>query len=645
MKISYNELNTNYFDGKLPPPDTLAEALTFHAWEIEGVEQVGDDTVLDVKVLPDKSAWALSHRGIAKDLSVILNIPLTKDPLRETPVLEPMASDVAVSVETETCTRYTAAYIRGVKIGESPEWLRAFLTSMGQRSINNVVDLTNYVMFGIGQPLHAFDAQKLSNNGGFKITVRNAHAGEHITTLTGEDYELTDEDALIVDGGTDTSIGIAGIKGGKVAEVDEDTVDIILESANFDPVKVRKTSQRLKLRTDASQRFENGVVRDMAGFGVTAGARFIVNYCGGEIIGYADTNPAHVPKTDVSLPLQKLNSVLGLSLTMDEVAAIIERFGYAYTVADDILTVTPPVERPDLVIPEDLIEEIGRVHGYEHVPSITIEPIPLREVNARFYYGEKVRDMLTVLGFSEIYTSSFRDTDEVKLKNALASDKGYLRSSSGMQKNMREALALNAPNADLFGAEQIRVFEIGTVFEATGERLMLTLGVTSKAGFSQKKDQKVLDAACTALKEVFGDVVCVGNEGVVQLDLEALIETLPKPATYTAHELSSEVAYKPFSAYPYMTRDVAFWVTKQSAEALATDHVPTEQAIQNIVKDAAGLNVTRIDMFDRFEKEGRVSYGFRIVFQSYEKTLESAVADQYMQSVYDALKAQGFEVR
>jgi phenylalanyl-tRNA synthetase beta chain len=635
MKVSYSELNTKYFDGKLPSPEVLADVLTFHAWEIEGVEQVGSDTVLDVKVLPDKSAWALSHRGIAKDISAVLNISLVHDPLSDACVLEPTTNELSVTVVSPTCTRYTAAVIRGVKVGPSPAWLQDFLASMGQRSINNVVDLTNYVMFGIGQPLHAFDAGKMSNTDGYTVTVRNARVNESITTLTGETYTLTEHDVLIVDGGTDTPIGIAGIKGGKVAEVDADTVDIILESANFDPVKTRHSSQRLKLRTDALQRFENGIARSMAGYGVKWGAELLVEHCGGTVMGYVDTNPTPVERTPVLLTLAKVNSVLGLLLSMANIEGVVKRFGYVYEIQGDAITITPPHERPDLVIPEDFIEEIGRIHGYEHVASVPIAPMPLREVNKRFYYAEAVRDALVAEGFSEVFTSSFRNTDEVKLKNALASDKGYLRSVGGMEENMREALAKNAPMADLFGSDHVRLFEIGTAFTEHGERTILTLGVSSKQGFVPKKDQKVLDAALTALKGVLGEITCEVKDGATSLDLESAIALLAAPHTYTAHPLSGEVSYKPFSAYPYLTRDIAFWCPADTSvgDALTT------------IRTHAGSDIARIDMFDRFEKEGRVSYGFRIVFQSYKKTLDGAEADASMQSIYDAVRARGFEVR
>ena len=542
MKVSYNHLQ-NLFDGKLPSPEVVADALTFHAWEIEEITRVGEDTVLDVKVLPDKSAWALSHRGIAKDLSAILNIPLFHDPLSEKPILEPLSKELSVRVDTDVCRVYTAALIRGVKVGESPAWLKDELVALGQRSINNVVDMTNFIMFGLGQPLHAFDAQKLSK---LSIAVRAAKEGEVIMTLTGETFALSPHDTLIVDGADDTPLGIAGIKGGKHAEVDANTVDIIVESANFDPLATRKSSQRLKLRTDASTRYENGVAPEMAYYGIAHAALLITKFCGGSLEGYAATPYTPTALKKVEVTLSKINSVLGLALGESDVENILKRFGFIYDVAGDSFTVTSPFERPDLAIAEDLIEEIGRIYGYEHVPSIKIEPIPLREVNKRFYYAEAVRDALVAQGFSEIFTSSFRDVDVVKLKNALASDKGYLRSEQGIVANMTEALAKNAPMADLFGSDQIRIFEIGKVFDAEGEHDVLVIGVQSKQGHVAKKDRPVLSSALLELAKILGTTPpAQENENVWSVDITSVLGQYSEPEKYVSHEKAPDVTYKP----------------------------------------------------------------------------------------------------
>ncbi len=626
-----------FFDGKLPSPEEVAKAFTFHSWEIDGMEEKEGTTVLDVKVLPDKSAWGLSHRGIAKDLSVVLNVPLARDPFHEKPILEPKAAEVSIKVDTPKCLRYTAAYIKGVKVQTSPEWLQKDLRALGQRSINNIVDITNYVMLGMGQPLHAFDAKKLS---ALSLGVRSAKDGEKITTLTGEEYTLSKDDMVIVDGGNDAPVGIAGVKGGKAAEIDATTTDIIIESANFDSVSVRKTSQRLKLRTDASMRYENGVVPDLTTYGLRDAVKFITDpefvadLGGGTLVGFVDTGSDAPLQPKVSVTLPKINSVLGLSLSKDNVDAVIKRFGYAYDWQGETLTVQPPFERPDLVIPEDLIEEIGRIHGYDHVQSVIPDPVPLIEMNKTFYYLDLIRDTLAGAGFSEVFTSSFRDIDEVKLANAFASDKGYLRSA--LRKNMDEALAKNASSADLLGVREVRAFEVGTVFKKDGQTISLALGVRSPSGYKAKNDDVALKAGIEAVEKALGTTLAWKSEaGIAEAEFSSALETLPMPETYRPFEKTPDIAYKTFSSYPFVSRDVAFWVSDNASEA----------ELEKFIRDTAGNLLVRLTQFDRFEKEGRVSYGFRLILQSFEKTLADADINPVMDRVYEALKTKGYEIR
>ena len=214
MLVSYNWLN-KYFDGKLPAPEAVAEAFTFHAWEIEDVEKIEGDTVLDVKVLPDKSMWGLSHRGIAKDLSVILNLPLNNDPLTKAPALE-TGPTINITLDSDNCRRFAAAHISGVKVGPSPEWLKTALQAIGQRSINNIVDASNYVMFDLGQPSHAFDAKQVGAEG-FKV--RHARVGEKLTGLDGIEYTFTNDDTIIARNDNNEILSVAACKPHENVEV------------------------------------------------------------------------------------------------------------------------------------------------------------------------------------------------------------------------------------------------------------------------------------------------------------------------------------------------------------------------------------------------------------------------------------------
>jgi len=629
MKVSYNSLNT-FFDGKLPEPKVVAEKLTFHAWEIEEVIDKDGDTVLDVKVLPDKSAWALSHRGIAKDLSVILNIPLVDDPLSEKVILEPMLETLSINRKSSMCDVYSAALITGIKVGPSPAWLSDALRALGQKSINNVVDITNYVMFGLGQPLHAFDARKL---GGTSIIVRQAKAGELFVSLTGETYTLTENDTVITDGVTDAIVGLAGVKGGKHAEVDETTTDVLLESAHFDSLAVRKTAQRHKLRTDASTRYENGLVKDMTLLGLTHAVALLIKEAGGTLAGYNLSGETTTVRQPVTVSLPRINSILGLSLSLEAVADIIERFGYAFSVEGDTVTVTPPFERPDLVIPEDIVEEIGRIHGYDNVASVIPATLPLQEINKKFFYADKVRDALIELGFSEVFTSSFRAKDSVKLANALASDKGFLRSS--LRENLSDALSKNAPMADLLGVDRAKIFELGIVFTEEGEQFNLALGVRSPSGYKAKTDDLAVHSAIDVLKVILKTDAFETKDGIAEINVGDSIEKLDAPNAYDAFVRTEDITYKTFSAYPFSSRDIAFW----------TDGGVSAEDAEKVIRENAGELLTRLTFLDEFEKDGKTSFAFRIVFQSFEKTLTEDEIASAMSQISSAVSARGFVVR
>src|SRR3989344_2361188 len=373
MKISKQWLDT-FFASPLPPAQELADALTFHAFEIDGIEKLSHpmtefgDEVLDVKVTPNRGHDALSHRGIAKELSAILKLLLANDPFVLRPLLAPVTTDVSVELDSKLCKRYIAGYIKGVKVGPSPEWLKQRLEAVGQRSINNVVDATNFVMFNMGQPLHAFDAGKL---GSLNIGVRAAKDGEVMVALDKKEYTLNS--SMLVVTAADAPVGIAGVKGGMPAAIDETTKDIVIESANFDGVSVRKTAQALKLRTDASARFEQVLSPEVAAHGMQAVAALIQELAGGELRGFVDVYPEPQKPAFASVTVEKVNAVLGTALTGADIADAFARLGFAYKEEAGVFEVQAPFERLDITIPEDLIEEVARVVGYDKIPAT---PLP-----------------------------------------------------------------------------------------------------------------------------------------------------------------------------------------------------------------------------------------------------------------------------
>ena len=641
MLISYARLQT-FFAEPLPAVEELESLLTFHAWEIDEVIPKPEfgDTIFDVKVLPDKSAWALSHVGVAREIATLLGRTLVQDPVA-TPHEAPFPVRVSeTKVTAKNCDRYTLARIDGVKVASSPKWLADFLVSVGQRSINNIVDATNFVLFVYGQPTHVFDTDKVA-----KISVREARDGEKITLLGGAEATFTAGDVVISDAASDTPLAVGGVKGGATAELESTTTSILIESAHFDAVATRKTAQRLKLRTDASVRYENGILHDMAPIGRDECVKLILELAGGECVWTEDSyTGTPTEQKEIILSAAQLSSVLGINVAPGVVEDILDRMdcivntstfsrnnGNSQT-SNITWHVFPPFWRTDLVIPEDLIEDIARIHGLEHVRAAMLPQAALTEINKNFYYTEKIREALANVGFSEILTSSFRKKDIVPLMNSLASDKGYLRST--LTENMREALAKNAPNIDLLGLKEIRIFEIGTAFTEHGDTLALALGIRGPSGYKAKAHDSILEEARTALRAILGEVTLHAQEGVIEIDLGNIIAALPARAAYDVIHAPSSATFAPFSLFPAVSRDIAFWAEN-----------PDAALIEKELRAVAGKQLVRAELVDRFEKEVRTSLAFRFVFQSFEKTLTDDEVNADMEKVYQKARDLGFETR
>lgn len=630
----------NYFDDPLPEAAAIADALTFHSSEVEEISGEGEATVLDVKVLPDRACYALSHRGIASELAAALDRPLARDPLAE-PVSEfPRTREINVAVcDAAACPRYMAALVRGVKVGPSPDWLRAALESVGQRSINNVVDIANYVMLDIGQPLHAFDAGKLEyRDGAYALAVRRTLEGERITTLTGETYIMPEDTLLVADGHTGEGLGLAGIKGGK-AEVTNATRDLIIEAANFDGTTIRRTAQALKLFTDASNRFQNKPSPDLVAYGMRAALALITEIAGGEVIGVTDEYPAPTAPRTLSITLERITAILGREHGKDEVTGALARLGLPLVVEGNLITVQVPPVRCDLTLAEDLAEEVGRVLGYELLPSLEL-PAMTEAPDQRSFQGiEQVKDFLLERGYIEISTPSFDTDGKIELANPLQSDKPYLRAS--LVANMRTALmraTYIAPR--VIGPEaSLKLFELGTVFPASGERLSLALGYEALAG---KPNPAVLDDDLSALIETFpaaGFTMPAHDGQVAELSLEGVnFEGLGEE--YEPQRLVLG-PYQPFSSYPFALRDIAVWTPDGSQES--------EVAL--LIQKEAGTLLARMDLFDRFEKADsagvtRISYAFRLVFEAQDRTLSDVDLDPIMMRITEVLNSQqGWQVR
>ncbi|MPZ99015.1 MAG: phenylalanine--tRNA ligase subunit beta [Dehalococcoidia bacterium] len=435
------------------------------------------DVILDVHTWPNR-ADTMNMVGIAREIAAILGGQVRPPDEAYAEEGPDVAGDVSIVIEAnELCERFCATLIEGITVGPSPEWMQVRLRAAGMRPINNVVDVTNYVMLEVGQPLHAYDADLVQGG----IVVRLAREGEHLRTLDGVPRELTPEQLLITD--DSGPIGLAGVMGGQSTEVSERTTRVLLEAAHWDPTTIRRTSTRLALRSEASSRFERGLSPEFAIHAARRATRLLVEECGGTArAGVVDVYAAPRPAQEASITRRRLDTVIGVSVPAGEVEAILTTLGFELLEADAAragggeprFLVRVPWWRDDIAIPDDLAEEVVRLAGYDRLPETTIsgrvpawEPQPLRDLR------DRLRDALVDAGMDEVVTYSLT-TDEVlsrvvapedlaiirpmRLRNTLSSDREVLRPT------LRHAILEIVERNIRAGIAQIAVFESGRAF-------------------------------------------------------------------------------------------------------------------------------------------------------------------------------------
>lgn len=647
MIVSYNWLQT-YFKKKLPSPEKLVDIFTFTIFEVEGMEKKGDDTLIDLKVLPDRAHYALSHRGIARELAAAIGehilIPTLAEP--STGRTEKLSIIIADSVD---CRRYIGRRVENITVGDSPVWLRERLESINQRAINNIVDVANFVMFDIGQPLHAFDADKVRGN----IHVRRAKKGERIQTLDGRDITLDESMLLIAD--DEGPLGIAGIKGGTRAAVTKDTKNLILEAATFNPEALRRVSNAVGIRTDAVKRFENAPSSKLPELAMTEFSALIKEVSPGATFGeIVDEYPKPEKEITVVVTADVISKRLGVTLSDEQITKIMTSLGVSVEAKAGELILTPPWYRRDMAILEDVVEEVGRLYGYDKVKeALPKEGGTKPTIHKQFCWEYKIRLFLIERGFSEVLTSSFEGVGDIEIEKPLAADKKFLRTD--LTKNIEHSLKQNLLNAPLFGVKEIREFEIGKIFTKAGEQTSLCVGI---AGVKSKKEKSVnelireirdelvaylgapVQTVCT-VDDSGGIILLSGKpigtinsfDGIFEINLDSLVVALPEPTEWDI-ELPKEgnKTFAQFSPYPFIVRDIAVFVP----------HGVSADEVWKVIKPLSGELLTRHDLFDVFDKkavDGSVStsYAFRLVFQAKDRTLTDSEINTIMEKVTVAL--------
>ncbi len=679
MKFSYNWLQT-YFDKDLPKPDKLVKHLIMHSFEVEGVDEVslespreGDkccscemaakcgesdyvlDTLLDLDILPNRVSDCASHLGIARECSTILGMKLNL-PNFSPDTSENLDTGSLVSVdvqEKEICPRYMALVLKDIEVKESPKWLKDRLMAIGQKPKNNIVDAANYVMLETGQPLHAFDLDKLE---GGKITVRKAKKGEKITTLDNKDFELDENILVIADEGLaplgGEPLAIAGIKGGNKAEITEETKNIVLEAAIFDSSIIRRASQSLKLRTDASYRYEHGISYFLPEKAILRVAALIQEIAGGDVASSTlDISSVNPPTIELPITSENVSKVLGKEVSEKDINKILLSLGFGVTKDGGKLLVTPPRERTDINIKEDVIEEVIRIYGYENItPEMPVEVLLPFERNDEYFYSNLIKDILAGAGYSEIYNYSFSgiaDNEKLELRNRISADKGYLR------EDFREALEQNVEN-NLKYFDVVKVFEIGKEFSGSEDGIGENVIVAGGIGYKNKKQNKpeeiffelkglvetvlnkigIVDVSFLDSGEEKMAYIKLGDKVVGWID-KNIFKLYLKEVIETASE---DYEYSPISKYPAVARDVSLFVPIDTKVV----------EVMDIIENTAGKLLVDTDLFDMYHPEGaeNKSLAFRLVFQSNEKTLTDNEVNELRDKIISALEENAdWEVR
>ena len=668
------------------PVAELGHMLTMAGLEIESHELLDEEKgdVLELNVTPNRG-YCLSHLGVAREVSALMggtfNPPDALQALGKSWGANPVAEKIAVeNLEESLCPRYAALVIENVKPGPSPKWLCDRLQAIGLRPINNIVDITNFVMMEYGQPLHAFDRELLSGN---KIIIRNANKGEKFTSLDGSELKL-DVDALVI-ADAEKPVALAGIMGGANSQVSEATKNIVLESACFDSSAIRKASKKYGLRSDSSYRFERGV--DMEGV-ITAQARaacLIQELAGGDICkGRIDVYPKTRENIQMALRVSRVNQLLGADFSAEQIKEIISRLGLKVEAAikGGTLQIEIPGFRPDLTREVDVIEEIARVDGFDKVdtvyPVATVRPvrIALRQTMLR-----KIREVLCHTGFSETvhfsfveceqaenYLSSFASTEDkvISLKNPLSSENDTMRTSliPGLLKTIQNNLSK--------GQKPLKLFEIGSVYfiDSQGKRVQKTVLTAAVLGPYELTPWKprgkeydfydlkgALDNLCShfglqvgfpananrsyLLEEKSANCYVDANElgymGQLSPDKTEIVEKV------FVWELDLQKLEKSLPPRPHFQNIAKFPETYRDISILVNRQVTSQKASDLILKAGQPL-LKRVELYDHFEgkkiQSDKKSLTFALSFQSKDKTLSDDEVSPLFETIVQTLKTE-----
>ncbi|WP_372518885.1 phenylalanine--tRNA ligase subunit beta [Candidatus Ruminimicrobiellum ovillum] len=608
------------------------------------------DTILEIEITTNRGD-CLSHWGVAREIAAKLQKIVTLPPLKTAKYTEKNLVEVK---DKDLCTRYIGCHITGVKIAPSPKWMKDKLESCGVKSINNVVDITNYVMLELGQPLHAFDATTLS---GGKVVVRRANDGEKLATLDGKTHELDKNNLVIADGSK--ALAIAGVIGGQSSSITDATTEVFLEAAVFNPGSVRKTARKLNISTDASYRYERGTSWEVAEMASWRALNLITELAGGRLETREDYNSPDNEKVVINLRVERVEKLLGYAVDEKTIANILRFLGIEISSkVQNVLIAEVPSYRNDIKEEVDLIEEIARVNGYENIPMDIDSGISSTEQKGSNKLIKQITNSLVGLGFCEAMNYSFaeiKDLDKLYLKytykiaNPISKENEVLRPS--LLPSLMKNFDFNIGQA----TTDIKLFEVGKIFDDKGERRVLGILMSGPVwqpwwNWESSKQNPVFDfyfasgiisnilpskeftiaenrtpakyyhPGKTAAIVYHGKVV--GQFGVLRPDVAentndeviyAEIETENIEKNYK----NKINAYEHVAKFPAVKRDISVVADK------TIKFEKIEKIIKHVMKDGGILKDW--SLFSVYENEklgaGKISYSFRLTYRHNDKTL------------------------
>jgi phenylalanyl-tRNA synthetase beta chain len=643
--------------------EQIAEILSDMGLPCEGIEQRGDDTVIDIEVTSNRGD-CLGYIGIARELAVATGAELRLPNVELIELDKDITEFASVQIEEPgLCGRYTARVIEAVKVAPSADWLRRRLEAVGLRSVNNVVDATNYAMMETGQPPHAFDLAKIGEG---RIIVRRAAAGERIVSIDGTQCDLSPNMLIIAD--ARRPIAIAGVMGGLETEVSEATTTILLEDAYFDPVTVRTTSRRLRLPSEASFRFERCVDIERVDWASKRTAQLIIQAAGGKVAkGVADIYPGKPAKKEVTLRLSRLNKLLGIQVPPDRAVQILSALGFQPKMEDGLVTCAVPSWRNDVYREVDLIEEVARVYGYHHVPterSINIEVVP---ADRRQKLAQAVGTYLNSCGFYETVTVAFVETSIAELfvaggaEHHLAVKDESRRTANLLRQTLVGSLLgvlktnINAKNLPC------RIFEIADTFVPAAEqagilpiqktKLALVCdsdfrdlrGVVEGLIGSIGRDAEVIFTPAGFIWAQTGAAIrlnsqTVGSAGVVSASVRERLDLKDVPVCAAEIDFASLLSLadhpakvKPIPRFPAIRRDLSIIVDEgiRWADIIKAVEVRTSPELQSI--DFVGI------YRGKGIPSGRKSVTFSLCFRDKDGTLTHEMVDRLEADIVHSL--------